>query len=427
MKDPTSRPAAGEAPGQDHEEARLRLARVSMTAGRSLRLALQAVVDIAAAALGVNRVSIWRFLDGRKAIRCEFLHQATNHGASEGAILHERDFPNYFRALELHRVLPIVDVDGDPVTTEFREPYFRPLGITSMLDAPIYEAGALVGIVCHEQIGPIRQWTAQDCDFAAAVADSIARLYEEGARLQVQGQLNAYEAQIANLQRLGVVGRLAAGMAHDFNNLLLVILGYADEIAEVAKGQPQIVGLTQKLIEAAKRGTNLARELRSFSREQAGRPRVTSLSEVIEKTRDMLAKAAEPKAALEIAPPAPVSQVFVDPDQMERSMLNLVINARDAMTANGRITIGLSEAASPRRDRDEGTYVVLDVSDTGSGMDAETRARMFEPFFTTKGENGTGLGLAIVDQIVALAGGFIDVESAVGRGTSVRIYLPRIA
>ena len=108
-------------------------------------------------------------------------------------------------------------------------------------------------------------------------------------------------------------------------------------------------------------------------------------------------------------------------------MLNLVINARDAMTANGRITIGLSEANSPRRDRDEGTYVVLDVSDTGNGMDAETRARMFEPFFTTKGERGTGLGLAIVDQIVALAGGFIDVESAVGRGTSVRIYLPRIA
>jgi signal transduction histidine kinase len=427
MGDPTARPAADAAPGQGLEEARLRLARVSMTAGTTLRQALQEVADVAAPVLDVNRVSVWRFLDGRKAIRCDFLHQAANRGTAEGAILHERDFPNYFRCLQIHRVVPIVDIDGDPVTQEFREPYFRPLGITSMLDAPIYEAGQLAGVVCHEQIGPLRNWTAQDCEFAAAVADAIGRLHEEAARLLVQGQLTASQAQIATLQRLGLVGRLAAGTAHDFNNVLQVMLGYADDIAEAAKGQARIEGLAHKLIEAAKRGTHLVGELRALGRERPNRPRVTNLQDMIEKIRPMLARAAGPKVAVDIAPFTPVGQVFIDPDQMERAILNLAVNARDAMPTGGRLTLALSETARPRPGRDEGTYVVLEVSDSGRGMDAETQARMFEPFFTTKGDSGTGLGLAIVDQIVALAGGFIDVESAVGRGTSVRIHLPRIA
>jgi signal transduction histidine kinase len=427
MGEPTARLAADAVPSHAYEEARLRLARVSVAAGATLRQAVQEVIDVAARVLAVDRVSMWRFLDGRKAIRCEFLYQPANRAAADGTILYERDFPNYFRSLAIHRVVPIADIDGDPVTQEFREPYFRPLGITAMLDAPIYEAGELAGVVCHEQIGPVRQWTAPECEFAAAVADAIGRLHEEAARLLVQGQLHAYRAEIGKLQRLGLVGRMAAGMAHDFNNVLQVILGYADDIADAAKGQTQIEGLAHRVVEAARRGSHLVRDLRALGREQPSRPCVTRLQDMIEKLRPMLAKAAGPRVALDIEPFAPVSQVFVDPDQMERAMLNLVVNARDAMPSGGTIRIALSEATSPRGARGDGTYVVLEVTDGGSGMDAETQSRMFEPFFTTKGDKGTGLGLAIVDQIVALAGGFIDVESAVGRGTSVRIYLPRIA
>lgn len=427
MNNPFIGAVHGAAPAQCFEDARLLLARTSVAPGGNWRQALQSVVEVAARAIGVNRISIWRFVDNRDAIRCEFLYHVERHIVSEGTILHARDFPTYFRSLEIRRVVPIVDIEGDPVTQEFREPYFQPLGITSMLDAPIYEAGAMVGIVCHEQIGPKRYWTALDCEFAAAVADAIARLHQEAEHSLAEQRLNAYRDRMADLQRLGDLGRLAAGMAHDFNNVLQAILGYADEVIEVAHGQASVKTLTEKLVAAAKRGSDLAGELLSLGRQEPCRPRVIGLGDVIEQFRDMLDKAAGPNVMLKIADLSHASRVFVDPAQIERAVLNLVLNARDAMPSGGTIVISLGEVTRAPLDRDPGAYVVLVISDTGQGMDLETQSRMFEPMFTTKGERGTGLGLAIVNQVVTLAGGFIDVESALGRGTTIRIHLPKIA
>jgi signal transduction histidine kinase len=125
--------------------------------------------------------------------------------------------------------------------------------------------------------------------------------------------------------------------------------------------------------------------------------------------------------------PGNVSRIFIDPIQFERAVVNLVVNARDAMPAGGVVTVELREESVGRSPDRQATFVVLEVSDTGVGMDAETRQRMFETFFSTKGSRGRGLGMSIVNQIITLAGGFIQVDSYLGRGTRVRLYLPRIA
>ena len=411
------------APG--HERARLRLARISVGPDRPMYQALQELAEVTAEALQVNRISIWRFLDERRSICCEFLWQSTNRAVSEGTILHAKDFPGYFRSLEMRRVVPVVDVNGDPLKREFREPYFKPLGITSMLDAPIYREGELVGVVCHEQIGPVRHWTEQDCEFAATVADVIARLHQENARLLAEDELKTYRERLANLQRLDLLGRLAAGAAHDFNNVLHAIAGYVEEIAAAAQGQDRIAALVAPLVKAVERGSNLARELRMLGREEPSRPRVVGLDEVIASARYLLAKAVRPDIELDFNGVQPSGKVFVDPERMERVLLNLALNARDAMPAGGTIAIGVSEAMPAGRG-DNARYVMLSVSDNGTGMDEATRRRIFEPLFTTKGGRGTGLGLPIVNQIVSQAGGFIEVDSAVGRGTTIRIYLPQI-
>lgn len=415
----------GVAPGPGHEAARLRLARISVGPDCPINRALEEVAATAAAALHVNRISIWRFAPDRHAICCDFLWQPDSRVIPEDATLYAKDFPGYFQSLQSRRVVAIADIDDDALTREFRDSYFRPLGITAMLDAPIYREGALVGVVCHEQIGPPRRWSEHDCEFAATAADIIARLQQEGARLLAEHELSAYRERLANLQRLDMLGCLAAGAAHDFKNVLHAIAGYAEEIAEAAAGQARIASLSGDLIKAVDRGIGLARELQGFGRGEAACPSAVALESVIASARFLLARAAGPNVEFDFRGVQAVGKVFVDPERIERVLLNLVLNARDAMPAGGTIAVALRESAAggglePPR------YIVLSVSDNGIGMDDATRRRIFEPLFTTKGGRGTGLGLPLVNQIVTQAGGFVQVESAVGRGTTVRVHLPRI-
>jgi signal transduction histidine kinase len=178
---------------------------------------------------------------------------------------------------------------------------------------------------------------------------------------------------------------------------------------------------------AIERGDYLARELRLLGKDESSKPCVVDLVALIERSRNLLAVAAGPTATLTITMEQPVGRVFIDPAQLERALMNLIVNARDASPAGGMIMLGLRELARKDRPAGEATYVVLEVTDTGTGMDAETLKHMFEPLFTTKGEKGTGLGLAIVQRIVTMAGGFVEAESVLGRGTTIRVHLPRIA
>jgi signal transduction histidine kinase len=148
--------------------------------------------------------------------------------------------------------------------------------------------------------------------------------------------------------------------------------------------------------------------------------------EIIRNFLPLLQNAVGHKAAISSDLPPTVCQIFIDSNQLQRVLLNLVINARDAITENGNIAIRLYEAHRPLNTGDNGLYVTIEVADDGVGMDGETRKKIFQPYFTTKGKSGTGLGMTIIQQIVTLAGGFVDIDSSFGKGTRIRIRLPRI-
>lgn len=414
----------GEASG--FEAAQLKLARLSVAGSGQLNETLTRLAEIVAAELRVERVGIWVFIEDKSAIRCDILYLSSRGSVSEGALLHGRDFPEYFRALEQRRVVSVMDVEGDPLTGEFREAYFRPLGITSMLDVPIYLSGQVAGIVCHEHIGDARNWTSMDHDFATGVAEVIGRLYEESARMKAESVLGRMQSRISSLERLSSLGRLAAGIAHDFRNVLGAAGGYAELIQSIKSSNPDLSNWIRALQSALDQGLNLTRELTDFGMSEPAKPRVLDLRDLLRKNRGILDMAVGANVRLRLDGEARVPRVFIDPVQVERVLLNLVLNARDAMPQGGEIGIVLRESKGAESYHPGSIFAVIEISDSGEGMADSVRSRIFEPFFSTKGDKGTGLGLAIVNQIVSQAGGFIKVDSAPGKGTRFAIHLPGI-
>jgi two-component system, cell cycle sensor histidine kinase and response regulator CckA len=404
----------------------LRLAQARVTSDRQLRDVLREVTEVAAAALRVNRVSVWFFLDERRAIRCDYLHEPQRGHVYEGTILHASDFPVYFKVLASSRVIRFVHRDGDPMSEELRHSYLAPLGITAMLDAPIYQAGEVVGIVCHEYVGSSREWTDLECEFATSVGDIVARLYAEAARLRVESQLGIDQARLLEVQQFAEVGRLAAGVAHDFNNVLTAVFAYVDLVKAEARDE-KLTLLATDLAGILGRGRDLTQTLMTLGRTNGNRPRVVNPADVLTSSLALLRGAAGARVQVEIRAAENVSRILIDPLQLERAIVNLVVNARDAMPVGGIVTVDVREETMGQTAGHQSTFVVIEVIDGGEGMDDTTRERMFDTFFTTKGSRGKGLGLAIVNQVVTLAGGFIQVDSAAGQGTRVRLYLPRIA
>lgn len=417
-------PAASPENRRAFESAQLRLARLRAAGGAGLGRSLRETCEVAARTLQVERVGVWLFVDGRRAIRCYELFERRGGHHSEGAMLRAADFPTYFRGLEELRTIAAPDALRDALTHELGSAYLEPLGIRAMLDVPIYREGQVVGVVCHESASP-RTWTNADRDFATTVADSIARQLEEAARKDADDALaDAHAAQRAQSQKMEALRRLAAGVAHDFKNILQVVLGCAAEIGRDPGASPASANAVRQIEEAATRGAALARELLSFGRDEGCATKVVDVAELVERFAPMLRKAIGPSHRLTIERVPPTGRVLIDAAQLERVILNLVLNARDAMPAGGTVEIGISELEI---EDGSGSYVVIEVSDAGVGMDEATRSRLFEPFFTTKREGGTGIGMAVVDTIVERAGGFLHVESEPGAGTRIRVVLPRVA
>jgi PAS domain S-box-containing protein len=239
--------------------------------------------------------------------------------------------------------------------------------------------------------------------------------------------------QLRVSQKMQAVGELAGGVAHDFNNLLMIVKGHAEMLLDrIADSSPARHNLEQ-IQGATDRAATLTRQLLAFSRKQVLQPKVIDLNDVVAGMIKMFARVIGENIELAFLPGSKLASVKADPGQMEQVLLNLVVNARDAMPDGGRLTIETSNvevdrvSASQHPAMEAGSYVVLVVSDTGCGMDAGTQARIFEPFFTTKGHGkGTGLGLATVYGVVKQSGGFIWVYSEVDRGTTFKIYLPQV-
>lgn len=246
-------------------------------------------------------------------------------------------------------------------------------------------------------------------------------------------EMRRLQLQVCQSQKLEAIGTLAGGVAHDFNNLLTVIGGYSEFLLERLAPQDPARGDVLEIKKAAERGTAITQQLLAFSRQQVLRPHVSDLNAVIAGVDRMLRRLIGEQIELDTLAGSDRAHIRVDPIQIEQVIMNLAINARDAMPDGGKLTIQTTDAkldnTDPRRSFRvvPGPYVMLAVSDTGCGMDAETQTRIFEPFFTTKERGkGTGLGLSTAYGIVKQSGGYIWVDSAPGRGTIFRIYLPKV-
>ena len=406
------------------EPARLQLARLNAS-GVSLRQVWEDLSELVTGALDIDRIGVWVLIDEGRALRCRYLYQRSNHQMFQGAVLRAQDFPGYFGAIEARRTIAAAHAASADLTKELRQAYFEPLGITSTLDAPIYVEGRVVGVVCHEHCGLPREWTGAESDFVSAVADNIARLYQEHEASNAQSTLRAYEGHLMELHRMEAIGRVAAGIAHDFRGILSAAQGFAELIRRAPNLSPDVDRYAVRIIDAMQRGHQLTQEVVNFGKDSPATPRVVDVSRTVETMAGMFKVLVGSRVKLEIESPRPVSRVFVDPSHLERMLLNLVLNARDAMQTGGVLTLRVHDVTI--EEEENAQYVEVDVIDTGTGMDEQVRQNIFRPFFTTKGEQGTGLGLPIVDQIVTRAGGFVRIESQVGRGTTVRLFLPRIA
>jgi PAS domain S-box-containing protein len=250
-------------------------------------------------------------------------------------------------------------------------------------------------------------------------------------RKRAEAERTALEAQLRQAQKMEAVGRLAGGVAHDFNNVLTVIAGRSEFLRAQLRPEDPLIRHVDIITQGAARAAKLTAQLLAFSRRQVLQPKIVDLNTVITGLADMLRRLIGENIELVTVPARDLGQVRADPGQIEQVLMNLVVNARDAMPTGGRLSI-----ATANVDRDEvearyhaskaGPYVMLAVSDTGIGMNAETKARLFEPFFTTKGPGvGTGLGLATVYGIVKQSGGDIWVYSEPGHGSCFKVYLPR--
>jgi len=242
----------------------------------------------------------------------------------------------------------------------------------------------------------------------------------------------ALEQQLRQSQKMEAVGRLAGGIAHDFNNLLMVISGYCEFLLQRLGPDPSLRNSAQEISNAADRATSLTRQLLAFSRKQLLTPKVLDLNAVVSENLKMLPRLIGEDIDLVTVPAEGLGRVKADPGQIEQVVMNLVVNARDAMPSGGRLTletanVTLDEAYARRHPGvTPGDYVMLAISDTGSGMDQETQLHIFEPFYTTKGQKGTGLGLSMVYGIVKQSGGYIWVYSEPDHGTTFKVYLPRV-
>ncbi len=246
-------------------------------------------------------------------------------------------------------------------------------------------------------------------------------------------EMQLLEAQFRQAQKMEAVGRLAGGIAHDFNNMLSVIIGYSDITLELIATESPVTKNLLQIKKASQRAVLLTRQLLTFSRKQVVFPKVLDITEVVQNTINMLRRMVSEDIDLEFRPMASIGSIKADPGQIEQILMNLVVNARDAMPTGGQIII---EATHGELDEHYvlhhpgsriGQYVVLAVSDTGCGMDENTKSKLFEPFFTTKpAGQGTGLGLATVYGIVKQSDGYIMVYSEPTKGTTFKIYFPRV-
>jgi signal transduction histidine kinase/ActR/RegA family two-component response regulator len=527
------------------------LTRSSLLASPDAGLNVKPVLATVAATLDVARTSLWHVGD-TGGIECYQLYEASSGQYASGMKLASEVAPRYFAALAANETIVADDALRDPRTMELAPDYLRPLGISSMLDAPVFVNNKLAGVLCSEHVGPARRWTHAEESFAVAVAnllalmiaqrdrvrgerslakhvqelrclyrvlelathdsrpvdviceeiagllpgcllhvdDAVARIVLSGNEYRSRnwrqpavelrkpvrvtseqiggveigylapkpdqneghGAFLAQEATLAEAvathighmlnnrqltemlrqsERLSAIGALTAGVAHDFNNILQVMFGTMEALIAALAGNRELEPLARMGRQAVERGAELTRRLLAFSRQSVLEPTTVDAGRLVREMVDFLRRTLGMQIEVRLVAPSNLWLVVADARQLENALLNLCFNARDAMPHGGTLTIELAntslrERAEVAEDVVPGDYVMMAISDTGTGMTPDVLARAVEPFFTTKDVGlGSGLGLSMVYGFARQSGGHLRITSEPGQGTNVRLYLPK--
>ncbi len=333
------------------------------------------------------------------------------------------------------RTLVVRDVPAELESGEGRE-MFEAIGIAAIICCPLVKGGRLVAMMAVHQDRP-RAWTKDEISLVEAVAERCwAHVERVGAETRLRELNGTLEAQVAErtealhqAQKMEAMGQLTGGVAHDFNNLLTPIFGSLDMLQRKELGGEREKRLISAAMQAAERAKTLVQRLLAFARRQPLQAIPVNIAKLVSDMGELVASTTGPQIRVTIDTPADLPPAKVDPSQLEMALLNLSVNARDAMTEGGtlRISASAKTIVSPNRPGlMPGNYICLSVADTGTGMDEITRARAIEPFFSTKGiGKGTGLGLSMVHGLALQLGGALTIRSRPGLGTNVELWLPQ--
>lgn len=402
-----------------HESARLELARVHVDRRQDRERALEQTARICAHALGVDRVGVW-FFDG-PTLWCEIVYERAADRCARGERLVMARYPAYAAALRERRAIVAPDAPNDPVTRELVADYLAPYRVGALLDAPLYVHGEVVGVVCHEHLDGPRDWTQSDVDFASTVADMCSTILEQASRAEAEAELSERAWRSSELHRLELLAELAGAIAHDFNNVLASVGLVGESLSR--NPSPEVAATGRSLVQTVEIGARLVAHLRALrEREPSADDRSTVVSASVERLAHLLEPLMRANATLRLAIEEHTARVSVSPTHLDQLLMNLCLNAREAIDAGGRVEVRVrppTPAEGPRAD-----WVAIDVEDDGSGIAPEDVPRLFDPYFTTK-PTGSGQGLATVQRIVRAVGGRIDLETELGRGTRFTLLLPR--
>ena len=381
------------------------------------------ITEVVANTLSVALVGVWRHDESGRSMRCQDLFHRPEAIHTDGLSLTEEACPVYFRALAGAEVLAVTDAMSDPRTSELAPVLLSPHRIASMMCVPIRSRGVTAGVLSCKHAGDLRRWMPDEQAFALAVANLLSTLIAQAERQRL-------EQQLRQAQRLEAIGRLAGGVAHDFNNILTVILGRAEEVAADGRVPADLRDAVTELSQNADRATALTRQLLAFSRRQTIQVRDVDLNGVVANVTRLLHRVLGEDIEVSFTYSDLPLAVRADPGMIEQVLLNLAVNARDAMPGGGRLSIDTSlvDTGGPEAsDVHHGAWACLRVRDNGGGIAPEHLPHIFEPFFTTKDVGkGTGLGLATTYGIVQQHSGWIEVDSQLGRGTEFRVFFPRV-
>jgi len=391
-----------------------------------LERAARQVTEVAAETLEVERVGLWLLAEDGRRLDCIDLFERSQNQHSTGATLEAADAADYFRSLSERQAIDAHDALADSRTQEFAAAFLKPHKISSLLDVPIRVGGRMVGVLSHQHVGEQRFWQPVEITFAGAVASLAA----QAILLQERRELEEHLYQARKMESLGV---LAGGVAHDFNNLLVGILGGA----ELALAQlPETSDACHHLAtvrESALRASDLCSQMLAYAGKGKFLVELVDLSSLAHDTARLLQPTLGPRVTLSHQCPSDLPPVEADATQLRQIVMNLLTNAAEALEGkDGVVSLRTWEGFLEDSELAHfqgvplapGHYVLLQVTDTGCGMDESTQARIFEPFFTTK-LTGRGLGLAATLGIVRSHAGGIRISSRLGNGTTIQIALPR--